>query len=199
MSKIGILGGTFNPIHIGHLILAQYAYDFASLDEVWIMPTGFSYLKKDDPVPDGKIRFAMVEKAVQDIDYFKASDIEVLRSGYTYTYETLEYLHVTYPQHEFFLIFGADCLFSMEKWKNIQSLFDQCTVIAAIRGNVSGEEMELKKEELRMKYHANILLMPFKQIDISSTEIRERIRNKKSARFLVPDAVLNYINDNNLY
>ena len=199
MSKIGILGGTFNPIHVGHLLLAQYAYEFAYLDEVWIMPTGFSYLKKDDPVPSGEIRLEMVQRAVEDIPYMFPSDVEIKRKGCTYTYETLEYLHQTYPQHEFFFIIGADCLFTMEKWKNIQALFDQCTVIAALRGNVSEENMEQKRLELVNRFQAKIMLMPFKQLDISSTEIRERIKDKKSVRFLVPDGVLQFISEHNLY
>ena len=199
MSKIGILGGTFNPIHIGHMILAQYAYEFANLDEIWIMPTGFSYLKKDDPVPSGEIRLQMVEKAVEDIPYMHASDVEVKREGCTYTYETLEYLKQEFPQNEYYFIVGADCLFFIDKWKNSKRLFDACTLIAALRGDVSEEEMEHKCKELSENYQAKVMLMPFKQIDISSTEIRKRIHEKKSAKFMVPDKVLWFIEENELY
>ncbi len=199
MSKIGIVGGTFNPIHIGHLCLAEYARTEFELDEVWLMPTGCSYMKQNDLVLPGETRLAMVECAIQGNPYFHASDLEIKREGYTYTYETLSQLTKQYPEHSFFYICGADCLFTMEKWKLPQEIFRQCTVIAAYRSGSSMEEMEAQRIKLLEKYKANISLMQFIHLEISSTDIRARIKAGKSVRYLLPKSVCDYIENNHLY
>ncbi|MGN1146742.1 MAG: nicotinate-nucleotide adenylyltransferase [Acetatifactor sp.] len=199
MGKIGIMGGTFNPIHMGHLLLAQYALEENALDEIWLIPTGCSYMKRADNEVSAEERYHMTKLAVSENPKMRCMDIEIKREGYTYTYETLEQLRSCYPQHELYFIFGADCLFSIEKWKYPQKIFENCTIIAAVRSGTSIEKMEQKKAWLEEIFHAKIILMPFLQLELSSTAIRQRVKEKKSIRYMVPDAVLHYIEEKEFY
>lgn len=199
MKKIGIMGGTFNPIHIGHLILAERAMEENGLDEIWLIPTGCSYMKKNLDVVSGEERFAMASLAVEGREKIKCMDIEIKRTGYTYSYETLEQLRNLYPNHEFYFIFGADCLFTIENWKYPERIFSNCKVIAAVRNGSSQASMEQKKMELEQKFQAEIRLLPFLNLEISSTELRERIRLGKSVNYLIPDNVISYIAEKKFY
>ena len=136
----------------------------------------------------------MVELAIKDYSSkMKCLDLEVKRGGYTYTYETLEELHERYPDYSFSFIFGADCLFSIEKWRFPEKIFKQCSVVAAVRGNTSLEEMFRKIQELQERFGAEITLLRFPNIELSSTMIRKRIEAQKSVRFMLPDSVIDYI------
>lgn len=199
MKKIGIMGGTFNPIHIGHLLLAQTALERVGLDEVWFIPTGCSYMKSDINIVSARNRFEMVCEAVMDDPKMKCLDIEVKRSGYTYTYETLEELHELYPEFQFYFIFGSDCLFKIENWKCPEKIFGNCSIIAAVRGGASIHEMNGKIHFLHEKYGADICLLPFMNLEISSTMIRERIAKGLSVRYLVPEKTLAYIEKKGFY
>lgn len=202
MRRIGIMGGTFNPIHVGHLLLAQWAVDAAGLEEVWFIPTGISYKKDSREILPGPQRLHMTELAVRDNALFKCLDIEVRREGYTYSYETLEQLKAIYPEDEFFFITGADCLFTIENWKNPERIFGNCTLLAAVRGDRPIGEMDRKRHELEQRYpgsQGKILLLPFISMSICSTDIRQRIREGKSVRYLVPDNVLAYIEEKGFY
>lgn len=200
MRKVGIMGGTFNPIHIGHLILAERALEELELDEVWFIPTGCSYMKKDSvDILSGQERLEMAKLAVQDNPKMKCLDIEIKRNGYTYSYETLEQLKRENEDTGFYFIFGADCLFSIEKWKYPDRIFHSCTIAAAVRNGSSVDAMETKIAELKKRYGADICLLPFPNLEISSTDIRERIKQGKSVRFLLPEKVLGYIEEKRLY
>lgn len=197
--RMGIMGGTFNPIHHGHLLLAQWAMEEASLDGVLFIPTGNSYMKKRSEVLPGSDRLAMTEAAVADRDCFACSDLEIRRSGNTYTYETLEELHQRCPDTELYFIIGADCLFSMEKWRQPEKIFSCCSILAASRSGMSMETLEEKRRELQERYGASIRLIAFPHIDISSTDIRRRCRQGQSIRYLVPESVREIIETKNYY
>lgn len=199
MHKIGILGGTFNPIHWGHLLLAEWARDAMQLEEVWFIPTGHSYMKPVDDILPGRERFHMTELALEDNRFFRCLDIEIMRQGCSYSYETLEQLKALYPENDFYFIVGADCLFSIEHWKYAERIFQSCTLAAAVRDGVSWSGMEEKRRELEEKFQCHILLMPFASLSVSSTEIRKRIKEQKSVRYLVPDRVLEYIEEKGFY
>lgn len=199
MSKIGVMGGTFDPIHIGHLMLAEWAADTAGLEQVWFIPTGQSYMKADRSIQPGNERLHMVRLAIDGNDRLKCLDLEIKRGGYTYSYETIEELHELYPEHRFYFIEGADCLLNMENWKCPERLLAGCTILAAVRGDVSVQKLEEKRTELLARYGGEILLMPFLQISISSTEIRKRLSCGESVRYMVPDKVLQYIQHKGLY
>lgn len=204
MSRIGIMGGTFNPIHLGHLMLAECAREELDLDEVWFIPTGCSYMKEEQlksekgmPLPFQRLE--MTELALEDNPFFSCLDIEVEREGNTYSYETLEALKKSYPEHRFFFLFGADCLYTIENWKEPGRIFAACDIVAAVRGDAVVEAMEEKCDWLRERFGASIILLPFRNLAISSTEIRERVKEGKSIRYMVPERVISYIREKGLY
>ena len=197
--KIGILGGTFNPIHVGHLLLGEIARCEENLDEVWFMPSGISYLKKDISIPDAEIRLEMVKRAVDNNPHFKASNLETFREGNTYTSDTLDLLKEKYPSDIFYFIMGADSLMHIENWYNPQNIFDKCILLAAVRDDVDIVKLEEQKDYLISKFQAKIKIIPYPHMDISSTDIRSRIKQKKSIRYMVSDSVLDYITKNHLY
>lgn len=197
--KTGIMGGTFDPIHTGHLMLAEWVRDKYQLDEVIFIPTGVSYMKSSRHVMGGDLRLRMVELAIEDREEFSYSDIEIRREGNTYTCETLLSLRLQRPQEQLFFISGADCLFAIENWKDPEVIFQNCTLISAARNSVSMEDMERKRQELAERFHADIRLTTFPNMEISSTDIRERLRQGHSIRYMVPERVRQFILDNQLY
>lgn len=199
MRKIGIVGGTFNPIHLGHLMLAEWAADALSLDEVWLMPTGVSCQKVGTDCLPGSERLYMAQLAVRDNPGIRCLDLEVRREGFTYTFETMEELNTKFPDVQFYFVVGADCLFSLENWKYPGRIFRGCTLAAAVRDGLSWTAMEQKRAELLAKFGGEILLIPFVHMSISSSEIRERVRTGKSIRYMVPEDVRVYIVERGLY
>lgn len=199
MSKIGIMGGTFNPIHNGHLLLAQWAMDAENLDKIWFMPTGVSYSKAHSNILSGEERLHMVELAIAENASFSVSDIELNRTGYTYTYETMEVLKEQYPEDEFYFIVGADCLHAFGNWKEPARILKNCVLLAAVRGNASMKDLEAKKKDLMMRFGGEIKLFTFLNFEISSTEIRNRIKASQNIRYLVPEAVRKYIAEKGFY
>lgn len=197
--KIGILGGTFNPIHIGHIKLALTAYNQANLDKVIFMPSGKSYMKRELYVLPGEERLKLIELAIGNIPYFETSDIEVKREGNTYTYETLEMLKRENPTNDYYFILGADCLFSMEKWVNPQRIFDACTVIAAVRNGMNKFDLEKQADRLAELFGAQIYLLDFEEINLSSSEIRDLVKKGERIDAFVPVAVSDYIRENKLF
>lgn len=197
--KIGVMGGTFNPIHTGHLLLAQWAMEEAGLDGIIFMPTGHSYMKATNEVLTGSERLAMTRLAISGQDCFLCSDLEVSREGNTYTYETLESLQNRYPQAQLYFIVGADCLFTIGNWYHPERIFRRCILLAASRSGMPMDKLEEKRRELEAAYEAEILLMAFPNIEISSTDIRERCRQGRSIRYLVPDNVREYIDRHQYY
>ena len=197
--RMGILGGTFNPIHIGHLRMAESAIEALALDTVLIMPTGNSYMKNAKDILPGEIRLKMVELSADTNPRLVPSDLEIKRNGHTYTYETLEQLHSIYPNTEFYFIVGADCLFSIERWYKPERIFEQCTLLAANRNDVPVKDLQDKCEDLKKRFDAKIELFDMPQLHISSSMIRNLKKEGKSIRYYVTEPVLNYINTNHFY
>ncbi len=197
--RIGIMGGTFNPIHQGHLILAEQAREYCELDEVLFVPSGNSYMKDSDEILDGKTRISMTALAIEDNPFFALSSMEVEREGATYTCETIRELIGTQPRAEYYFILGADALFSIESWKEPEEIFKSCILVAAARDSQDTFSLTEKAMELQTKYQAGIVILPERKIDISSTEIRSRIRKGKSVRYMMPEKVFHYITGKKLY
>lgn len=197
--KIGILGGTFNPIHNGHLILAEDAREILGLDEIIFMPSGNSYMKKDSAIPAGEIRAQMTELALEGNPYFSLSMLEVERQGATYTRDTLAQLMALHPDARYYFILGADNLLTLETWKDPAFILQNCIIAAAVRGTGTEEKMKKIASHLIYEYHGDIRILPARFMDISSSEIRQRIREHKSVRYLIPEKVLAYIEENKLY
>ncbi len=199
MRKIGIMGGSFNPVHTGHLMLAEWARSNADLEEIWLIPAGMPYMKPPGQLLPGTERLHMTELAVAGNSKLRCLDIEICRTGDTYSCETLEQLNQDYPDCRFHFIVGADCLFSMENWRHPERLFASCTVIAASRGDIPMDRLQDKRVDLEQRYGGEILLLPFVNLSISSTMIRERVRMGESIRYMVPDKVLAYIEEKGFY
>ncbi len=187
MAKIGILGGTFHPIHNGHVALGQYCLDKKLVKEVWFIPTGVSYLKAGQKMLSGEERLRLTRLAIEGRPNMSALDLEIRRPGNTYTVETLRELKKLWPEHEFFYIIGADCLFSMENWYQAEEIFQLCTMLVARRDGKSRGEMRKKARDLKDRFRAKIHLLEFQEMEISSTLIRDRIKNGKSIRDLLPE------------
>lgn len=199
MRKVGIMGGTFNPIHNGHLRLAEEAYKQFSLDEVLFMPCGKPYMKSEQDVVSGEIRAEMTQKAIQDNPHFKLSMMELEQSGNTYTYQTMERLKKSNPDAEYYYIVGADSLFYMTEWKCPDRIFSNCFVLAAIRGDKTTEDIEEQIRLLKRTYGANIFLLLTERMDISSSEIRHKVAEGETIENDVPAAVRTYIEKRGLY
>lgn len=197
--KVGIMGGTFDPIHVGHLMLAEQAYDRFGLDKVLIMPTGNPPHKDGAVTALTKHRVQMSRLAIENNKHFELSLVEIERSGYTYTYETLEYLKQENPDTEYYFVMGADSLFNFEKWKEPAKICKNCVILAATRYNLSSAKLERQIEYLSSKYDAVIYRLETPNIDISSKLIRTSVSTGMSIKYYVPKDVENYIYKNKLY
>lgn len=197
--KIGIMGGTFNPIHIGHLILGECAYEQFQLDQVLFMPVKNPPHKKGISIASDTHRKEMVELAIRDNDHFELSLVELNREGYTYTVDTLRELVANHPEHEYYFIMGGDSLFEFETWKCPQEILELATILATSRNHVSEEAMKKQIEHLTNKYHGQIELLKTPEIEISSKKIRTLCEEGKSIRYLLPTGVEEYIRCNHLY
>lgn len=198
-SRIGILGGTFNPIHNGHIRLALCAVDELSLDKVLIMPSGKSYFKNQDEIVNTLHRVNMVNLAIEDYPKLILDDMETKREGNSYTYETLEILSNKYITDDLYYIIGADTLFSIETWRMPQTIFNLSTIVTCKRNNHSQEELEIQRDHLISEFGARIVLLDCPEYDISSTQIRNNIRQGLSLKNLVCSNVEQYIFDEGLY
>ncbi len=201
LRRIGIMGGTFDPIHNAHLALADCALKSLQLDEIWFLPAAVPYLDKHAVSPFSD-RLRMTELAVADRKQFRVSDIEGERTGNTYTADTLRILKERCPNTEFHFILGADQLYSLESWHEIEVIFQLAVLTAAEReqtGRTDRQSFQERIKYLQERYHARIERLPFPEMDISSTEIRQRAAAGKELQGLVPDAVRDYILNNKLY
>lgn len=193
MARIGILGGSFHPFHNGHLLLGQYCLEKKLVNEVWFVPTGVSYLKSGIKMLTGEERLRLTALGISDNPKMSVSDIEIRRPGNTYTVDTLKMLKEQFPEHDFYFIIGADCLFSMENWYCAEEIFALCHLLVARRDGKSRQEMRVKARELKERFGATIRILEFQEMDISSTMIRDRIKNGESIEDLVPKKVVDEI------
>lgn len=196
MKKYGIMGGTFNPIHLGHLMISEYIREDMRLDEIIFVPTGNPPHKK---TTDAELRYRMVELAVEENQYFSISDIEVRNSDISYTVDTITKLEKELDGKIYFII-GSDTLFQLKTWKKIDLLFEKVEFICAIRPEyVSTQILDLELKYLKQKYKAEIHIVETPLYEISSTDLRNRISKGKSVKYLIPDKVIEYIKEKELY
>lgn len=197
MKRIGIIGGTFDPIHLAHLNIAKKAKERLNLDKVIFIPAGSQPLKIDKKVTRASLRFSMVEKAIEGYEGFEVSDYEIKKQGLSYTFETLE--HFRKEDEELFFITGADCLFNLEKWKNVKRILELCTLVVLTRPGYDNEKLYKSKDYIEKKYNGEIIILELEGMDISSTKIRGLIKEGKNISKLVTSEVFKLIKDNNLY
>lgn len=190
--KIGLYFGTFNPIHIGHLIIANHMAEHADLDQVWMVVTPHNPLKKKATLLDDHHRLQMVYLATENFPKIKPSDIEFKLSQPNYTVNTLVHLQEKHPNHEFSLIMGEDNLKSLHKWKNYEVILEHHNIYVYPRISTEADNLELKK-------HPKIHLIDAPVVEISSTFIRENVKKGKNVQPLLPHKVWDYIDHNNFY
>lgn len=190
--KIGLYFGTYNPIHVGHLIIANHMAEFADLDQIWMVVTPHNPLKKKATLLDDHHRLQMVFLATEDYPKIKPSDIEFKLPQPNYTVNTLVHLHEKYPNHEFSLIMGEDNLKTLHKWKNYEVLLEHYEIYVYPR--ISAEE-----ENIELKSHPKVHIIDAPIVEISSTFIRNSIKEGKNIQPLLPPKVWEYIDHNNFY
>lgn len=191
--KVGIMGGTFDPLHIGHMMAAEAARDTYGLQEVWFMPSHIPPHKHKAGV-SGADRLAMVQETVKNHEAFRTLDWEVTRGGVSYTIDTIRGLQEKYPHIDFYFIIGADMVQYLPKWQGIKELVQRLTFIGVGR---PGTPLDL--EALPVYIAEKVLLADMPLVDISSTMLRERAAEGKSIRYMVPEAVFDYVQRSGLY
>lgn len=198
--KIGILGGTFNPIHFGHLLIAESVRESFDLDKVIFIPSGQPPHKPDSEVIDPEHRLKMVRRAVVSNPFFEASRVEIDTNGFTYTVNTLQTLKKLYGgETELYFIIGADVIPELTTWKEFRTVFGLCEFIAVRRPGIAKKSSEATITKLKSEYAARISLAEAPLIEISSSEIRERCFAGKSLKYMVTQEVEDYIRSEGLY
>lgn len=188
--KIGLYFGSFNPIHTGHLVIASFMAEFAGLEQVWLVVSPHNPLKMHQTLLQDYHRLQLVKIAIGDNRKLKTSDVEFKLSKPSYTINTLTHLKEQFPQHQFTLIVGADILESFHEWKNYEQILQQYELYVYPRPNSTGGDL--------MK-HPKVKFVQAPLMEISSTFIRDGIRNKKDVRYMMPESVWDYIEEMHFY
>src|SRR5690625_1455880 len=186
MKKIGLLGGTFDPPHIGHLIIAEEVYRQLFLDEVWFIPSAEPPHKEKATVSTTD-RLKMLEVAIDQVEYFSINQIEIERKGKSYTYDTIKALRDSNPEVEFYFIIGADMVEYLPHWYRIDQLVEMVRFVGVTR------------PDYRLETRYPVIPLDIPGVDISSTLIRERLKNNQSVKYLVPERVEALIKEKGLY
>ena len=226
--RIGLFGGTFDPIHIGHLFLAEAARDKFSLERVLFLPNPAPYHRAKSRITPLEDRVNMTKLAIEDNEYFEFSDFEIRLPGDSYTSKTLEYFHEKYPDAKLFFIMGGDSLFSIEYWKEPEKIFSLAAILSGKREGQqhgasgilhpdnSAEDTDIllwedkdenaldiridkKIKDLKDRFGAEIYNLYFPNIEISSSDIKARVRDGRSIKYCTPDKVAQYIYKKGLY
>ena len=194
------MGGTFDPIHMGHLILGEQSYEQFQLDKVLFMPSGNPPHKRDRAgrASDNQ-RVDMVRLAIEDNPHFELSLAEMHETGYTYTYRTLEELKEYNPDTDYYFIIGADSLFAFDEWMEPERICRACTLVVAVRDHVSEEKLDAQILHLKEILGARIEKLDTPNIDISSETLRSWIASGHSLRYYVPNPVISYIEEQRIY
>lgn len=190
--KIGIFGGTFNPIHFGHIFIAEYMADYMNLDKVIFIPSGIPPHKEN--FVDKSHRAKMVELSIEGNDKFEMSDYEISKVGKSYTFDTVTYFMENNQECEFYYIIGQDAILLLDKWYKYKALMKIVKFLVVTRGQDVKSQIE---EKYGNSEHITFIDTP--SIEISSTQIRRRVKENRSVKYFVKDEVNKYIEDNSLY
>ena len=200
--RIGILGGTFNPIHLQHLKLAECAYRQLELDKILLIPSGVSYLKSGTGVLPADVRYSMCALAVRDIPYIELSDIEIRRKGNSYTCDTIRELVEADPGASYYFITGSDTFLMLDSWRSPEYIFRHCVIAVVARADEAGspdEEILSKIKEYESRFDAEVRILEKVPSDLSSSMIRDAASRGEDISGYVPERVAEYIINNRLY
>ena len=197
--RLGIMGGTFDPVHYGHLVAAEGARHHFCLDRVIFVPAARPPHKGHSFVSPPEHRLAMTNLAVASNPFFQVSDMEVLRSGPSYTIDTVREIRTIFPYAQIYFITGADAVLEILTWRRVEDLLDMCLFIAATRPGYRLESIFKRLEGLTPSQLAKIVTMEVPALAISSTDIRRRVREGRPIKYLLPEEVENYIHCSGLY
>ena len=197
--KIGILGGSFDPIHQGHLNIAESAREEFSLDDVWFIPAGHSPNKEESSMSAAEVRAEMTALALLDYPYFKMSSMEIESAETSYTYRTLTKLCACYPNVKFYFIMGADSLDYLESWMHPEIICKKAVLLTAVRDHMDIAGIEQKIKELKQLFEAEIYPVYGGRPDISSSSLRRELVNATAKPAMLPQAVWEYIRAHGLY
>lgn len=197
--KKAIFGGTFDPIHIGHVHIAYEALYNLHLDKILFMPAGNPPNKINKNITDAQIRYDLVEKAVKCENHFEISDYEINKKENSYTYETLELFNDLQSDIEWYFLIGADSLMDLDNWKNVDRLLNSCKLVVYNRAGFAVEDVLKQKKYLEQKFNNKILFLNMPIIDISSTNIRNNIKEGRNVDYLLPSGVKEIIDKHHLY
>lgn len=197
--RLGLFGGTFDPVHFGHLILAEQCREQCALDQVWFLPSGNPPHKTVTGVTPGRARAEMLELAVAGQPQFVVNRIELSRTGKSYTYETLEQLHEEDAERELLFLIGGDSLAELPTWRNPERIAELATIVAVNRGDRPLPEMAALRRQFGEKIASSIRQATMPGIDLSASDIRRRVRRGQSIRFMTPRPVEAYIAEHGLY
>lgn len=190
MKRVGLFFGSFNPVHIGHLIIANYMANFTELEEVWFVVSPQNPFKEKKSLANMYDRLEMVNLALENSDKLRASDIEFHLPQPSYTIDTLIHLSERYPNHEFVLIMGEDNLAGLHKWKNADILLRDYKIAVYPRPGYDGG---------KLKKHPSVTVTDTPLMELSSTFIRKAIKERKNIQFFIPEKVLDFIDKKGLY
>lgn len=199
MSKIGILGGTFDPIHNGHMALAEQAITEFKLDKILFIPNHLAWMKSGRNITDEKDRVLMVLASIADHPQFEISYIEIEAGGNSYTADTLTALCRDHPENKYYFIMGADSLFTIESWYKPDVIFSHAVILVSVRDDCNEEELITKKQQLKHDFSADIRLLHMDKVEISSTYIREHFYTDENVKEMLPEAVYRYASEKHLY
>ena len=198
--RVGVLGGTFDPVHFGHIMLAEQVAAYLGLPKVVFIPANLPPHKEIERVAPIGHRIEMLKLAICGNGIFEVSTIECDREGKSYSYKTMEVLREIYPKGtEFHFIIGSDVLFDLTTFKNIDVLSKMCIFAAAIRPGADRAALSRVAEGLRENYGARVCLVPFDEVDISSTQVKGMIESNECLEGTLPGAVIDYISSKGLY
>lgn len=198
--RIGIMGGTFDPIHNGHLVLAEQIRTRFTLDKIYFIPVGNAPHKKNTTKSTKYDRLNMTKLAIESNVNFEISDIEIKKESVSYTIDTVRELkELIHAEDKLYFITGADAILLIDTWKDYKELFELVTFIGATRPGISVEELQSKIDEVKQKHGVGIEITKVPALAISSTDIRRRVEEGESIKYLLPESVESYIKENGIY
>ena len=197
--RLGVFGGTFDPVHFGHLFLAEQCRERCRLDEVWFLPAGVPPHKKEQAIAPGTARAEMLDFAIAGHEKFRVDRRELKRTGPSYTVDTLAQLHDERPDDELFFLIGADSLADLATWREPQRIAELATLVAVNRGGVPLPALDHLRQQLGDAVIARIQIVEMPGVDFSSSDIRERILTGRSIRYMTPRSVECYVGEQRLY